>query len=352
MSSTDRAPEPTMEEILASIRRIISEEENNDAPDTTAAAEDEEYDYGPPPAQVRQAAPADETAEAASEQETSEQDSPQPEADAEFAEEPVEELTVAIEPEENASDEEILELGDLTGGAPEEAAPEQPAPEEQVAQQPTAQEAVAQESVPQEPAAQEPAPQEPAAEEPVAGEAAAGEEPLELSEDFNFAFEEEEHDDAGEALVRETSALEAAIAALKGDQARAAASQGSEPERDSAARDEEFEEPSLENVLQEASAEDEDADIGSVETYDSEDDEGLAEDAAAFPGAYHAERRNGTGHRETADFGYVASGGPLEETVKDMLRPMLREWLDQNMDRLLQEALHEELQAGTKHPRN
>ena len=31
MSSTERAPEPTMEEILASIRRIISDDEPNSA---------------------------------------------------------------------------------------------------------------------------------------------------------------------------------------------------------------------------------------------------------------------------------------------------------------------------------
>jgi hypothetical protein len=36
MSSTERAPEPTMEEILASIRRIISEDESSAARQHTA----------------------------------------------------------------------------------------------------------------------------------------------------------------------------------------------------------------------------------------------------------------------------------------------------------------------------
>ena len=44
MSSTERAPEPTMEEILASIRRIISDDESSSArkPTTSASHQDEE----------------------------------------------------------------------------------------------------------------------------------------------------------------------------------------------------------------------------------------------------------------------------------------------------------------------
>ena len=44
MSSTERAPEPTMEEILASIRRIISEDEPSSArqPNASASQQDEE----------------------------------------------------------------------------------------------------------------------------------------------------------------------------------------------------------------------------------------------------------------------------------------------------------------------
>jgi len=38
MSSTERAPEPTMEEILASIRRIISDDESSSARQRTASA--------------------------------------------------------------------------------------------------------------------------------------------------------------------------------------------------------------------------------------------------------------------------------------------------------------------------
>jgi len=341
MSSTDRAPEPTMEEILASIRRIISEEENNDAADV-AAAED---DYASPPPRQSEDAPAEQTFDNAPEVAG---------ADADFTDEPLEDLT-PLEPEQGASleDDEILELGDLTASAPGEPVPTGP------------EGAAPQQAFPQDPAAEQmPGETQPsafAAEEP--GEEG---EPLELSEDVNFPFKEEEQAETGEALVRETSALEAAIAALKGDQARASAQQ---PEADELQPDEpgeeldaasageavpaeEISEASLETALQEA-AEDEEVDFDGDEAYeDPEDDETLAEDAAAFSGAFAQERRNGTHHRESGDFAYAAPGGSLEETVKAMLRPMLREWLDRNMDRLLQEALHEELQAEGKQQRN
>src|ERR1043166_9560329 len=44
MSSTERAPEPTMEEILASIRRIISDDESNAAPQHSAAPQSQDED--------------------------------------------------------------------------------------------------------------------------------------------------------------------------------------------------------------------------------------------------------------------------------------------------------------------
>ncbi len=37
----------------------------------------------------------------------------------------------------------------------------------------------------------------------------------------------------------------------------------------------------------------------------------------------------------------------LEDSIKEMLRPMLREWLNENMPRILESALRDELQAGT-----
>ena len=40
------------------------------------------------------------------------------------------------------------------------------------------------------------------------------------------------------------------------------------------------------------------------------------------------------------------SGKTLEDSVKEMLRPMLRQWLDENMSRVLTAALREELREG------
>ena len=40
----------------------------------------------------------------------------------------------------------------------------------------------------------------------------------------------------------------------------------------------------------------------------------------------------------------------LEDTVADLLRPMLREWLDANMPRIVEKALRGELAAGVKRP--
>ena len=41
-----------------------------------------------------------------------------------------------------------------------------------------------------------------------------------------------------------------------------------------------------------------------------------------------------------------ASGKTLEDSVKEMLRPVLRQWLDENMSRVLTAALREELREG------
>jgi cell pole-organizing protein PopZ len=50
----------------------------------------------------------------------------------------------------------------------------------------------------------------------------------------------------------------------------------------------------------------------------------------------------GSGH-QTHDFS-VSESKSLEDSVKEMLRPMLRKWLDENMQRVLTQALREELE--------
>jgi cell pole-organizing protein PopZ len=49
--------------------------------------------------------------------------------------------------------------------------------------------------------------------------------------------------------------------------------------------------------------------------------------------------------------GYEAASKTLEDSVKDMLRPMLRQWLDENMPRMVTAALKDELGAGSSRNR-
>jgi uncharacterized protein len=264
MSSTDRAPEPTMEEILASIRRIISDEEAN-AP--------EQVMNRPPPAPRQQRAQAVRPRGS---------DEPMP-----------------SQPPQPVQDEEILDLA---------------------------------QSVPLDDG------------QGAGAEEVFDEEPLDLSEDFGFAFEEEETD-VETAMQEQGSALEAAIAALRGDQAKGMSA--SPPALDAAP-------PSVDNIEAEPAEEPEPESEESAES----EDESLAEDAVSFaamagPLPHTPMARNGSASHEPEPFSpYSPSGKSMEETVKEMLRPMLRDWLDQNMTRVLEAALREELQETKDKPRH
>jgi cell pole-organizing protein PopZ len=56
-----------------------------------------------------------------------------------------------------------------------------------------------------------------------------------------------------------------------------------------------------------------------------------------------APRTNGGSGHKAHDFA-VSAPKSLEDSVKEMLRPMLRKWLDENMQRVLTQALREELE--------
>lgn len=64
------------------------------------------------------------------------------------------------------------------------------------------------------------------------------------------------------------------------------------------------------------------------------------------PASFMASAPNGL----SGDYVEAASSGAksFEDSVKDMLRPMLRQWLDDNMPRILESAMREEL--NSKHP--
>lgn len=55
-------------------------------------------------------------------------------------------------------------------------------------------------------------------------------------------------------------------------------------------------------------------------------------------------RANGNSEHEPHDFASPVSSKSLEDSVKEMLRPMLKQWLDENMPRVLTAALREELE--------
>ena len=55
-------------------------------------------------------------------------------------------------------------------------------------------------------------------------------------------------------------------------------------------------------------------------------------------------RVNGGPDHEPRDFAGPASSKSLEDSVKEMLRPLLKQWLDENMQRVLTDALREELE--------
>ena len=55
-------------------------------------------------------------------------------------------------------------------------------------------------------------------------------------------------------------------------------------------------------------------------------------------------RVNGGSEHEPHDFAGPVSSKSLEDSVKEMLRPLLRQWLDENMPRVLTAALREELE--------
>lgn len=223
--------------------------------------------------------------------------------------------------------------------------------------------------------------------EPEFTEMAVEEEPLDLSEDINLLYEEEP--EAPAAGAPQGSALEAAIAALKGEQAKRTAQPGEAPLEPEPAPLQEtplFQAEALEELapfqpavppfqeippLQEpAPLQESDPFQDYEQPYESEpfvlpeplqladlEDDSLAEDAAAFAAASpgHGTQAPSGSHTPGAQNGAAsfmpkdleayedAADKTMEETVKEMLRPLLRDWLDRNMERVLETALREEL---------
>jgi cell pole-organizing protein PopZ len=320
MSSTERAPEPTMEEILASIRRIISDDESNSARQRTASASQRD----------------EEGLEAA-----------EGEADDRIINDIARVLSASAPAAEE--EEDILDLTAELGGM-------------EIVEE-TVSVAVLEEAAPaevsSEPEAFQPAPatlEQPAelAPEPQAQAAP----PLTASEEA-------------------ASALERAIAALRAGHVPTsvpgsmpefavpefAAQPEPEPEPQSELPaftpepEPELEpepewEPEPELVLTEFEAEmivEEPVEIEATLVSEAAESPAWESEAAPWAGApeplVEPERPGGrvNGGTHAAASPLEASNKTLEDSVKDMLRPMLRQWLDENMPRMVTAALKDEL---------
>ena len=337
MSSTERAPEPTMEEILASIRRIISDDESNSA--------------------KRSAAPQSQDDDEALELSEGEAES---EADDKIINDIARVLSGgAVAPVEAAEEEEdILDLtAELGGLEPVEeeveavelvAEAEAPAPEPEFLPEPQELEPAP------EPVEEEAARPEAAAPEPeVAAGPAQASQPLSASEEAASALERAIAAlRAGQLPTSPIFSYEPPPFATPAEPAPApepvAGPMAQAPEPVLAPEGEpeltltEFEaetaaqEPSiLDVVVSEPEPEPE-------RGWEPEVPSWAAREQPQPEPEYPAQRANGGNHQTYASSG---EAGPrsLEDSVKDMLRPMLQRWLDENMTRVLTAALKDEL---------
>jgi cell pole-organizing protein PopZ len=339
MSSTERAPEPTMEEILASIRRIISDDEQNAARQpaaTSASQEDDEI------LEMVEGEADDKIISDIARVLSSAQQTPAEE------EEEVLDLTSELGGLEIVEEEEIL----LAEVVTEPEVIEAPAPE---IFQPAAAQIQAEAEAEQELKAGVQAEPESQAEAPEFAPAPLPAAPMSASDEA-------------------ASALERAIAALRAGQLPTSISEFGvqpppplepAPAREFTTYAEPKPEPEPEPVLQPepefavqpepelALAEFEAEAIAEEPVFVEPEPVSEPEPAPAWerdtaPWARASEpsveeepfvpRSNGHSDHD-ADAGQKS----LEDSVKDMLRPMLQRWLDENMTRVLTAALHDEL---------
>jgi cell pole-organizing protein PopZ len=286
MSSTERAPEPTMEEILASIRRIISDEDNSNRPEPAFAGE-----------QV----PAPEIMEAAEVADV--------EADTRIIDDIARVLSGS--PADGGEDDDILDLTKEFGPIDAASAPEEGLTIAAEAGMPVADTASASEAY--------------------------------APDTFASAGEPET------ARVEPVSALEQAIAALRAGMA-AKLEPEPEPQFQPEPEPELKSEPEPEFVLAEVEVETVEAIVEQpVEQVTSAEEPSFwppSQSSWASNGEAASEpaspRVNGGSHERP----YSApsfSGQSLQDSVKASLRPLLRQWIDTHMSRVLEAALRDEL---------
>jgi cell pole-organizing protein PopZ len=313
MSSMERAPEPTMEEILASIRRIISD--------------DEAKSTETPSASPSEAKPSEVDAD----------------ADTRIINDIARVLSGGSTAESTTDDEDILdltkELSELQAVVDETAALpelEYPAPAGLVATETIA--GAETEIVELKPSMAEPEPviamPPPPAEEPSALDLAIAE--LRAREQARMAQVEQMMSAEPEPAFAPEPAFEPELEAVD----------DSEPELvlttlDTETVTENFYQP--EPVAAKSAAPE--VEVPSwLQNIETPPEPEPVQAPAPEPASSHLNGNGSHGKRTThyTEFG-VASDRSLEDSVKEMLRPLLREWLDEHMSRVLEAALRDEL---------
>lgn len=313
MSSTEQAPEPTMDEILASIRRIIADDEANS-------------ESRPEPVSKPAAAP-----------------SPEPERPQATPSRLVDDITQALRgPDEEQSaarpaEEDIL---DLTKDMVEPINPE-PAPFQASTTRPEPLTAVREEQLAPSPSSR-------------AKSSDARVEPR-LWEDETSSSEDEKAAPSGEPQMREELRADLAtreprltvMDRITELAAVATRTSGEEAERSLMGRSE----PKI-------------ADPKESRAEDSKAGEKAAPAAftpqapvepKSFPQQQPAEAKDKEAETTKAEVerAEVSNGAAksLEECVREMLRPMIRDWLDKNMQQILEKAVREELAVQVREKR-
>lgn len=326
MGNMERAPEPTMEEILASIRRIIADDE------TTPGRQRPAPERQPDPEITGQPADnqiIDDIARVLSGSGQGEQDDDILDLTKELGLSPVQETPPAQEPEpdpvlEMLSDADFEPDAPIAQAEPEasfEAQPQEPAPSANDEATSALEQAIAAlragrlHSQPAEPEAE-----------------------LVLTEFAQVELVIEEPTPA-EDMFAETPSAEAAYADMTATEEAAAEEAAEEP----APRELSFEELVAESHTFEA-------DSGQSWSSDLSNwgAESEPEAEVDFVAARMARGVNGSKPQPQpfAADAIGSTGQTLEDSVKEMLRPMLRQWLDENMSRVLTAALREELRDG------
>ncbi len=319
MSSSEQAPEPTMDEILASIRKIISDDEPGETPQPEAASS--MPDPADPGALADTAMPAEDGL--------------------------AEDLANALNDSQIGADlgaeeaDDILDLTQIVEDQPQAPEPQMEAPQMEAPQVDALQAALG-DSV-EDPAPQE-APGEPVesvgdvdiasvlaeagvqdtvADNPAEPQAPAGDDPVAA----------QAQGDEVAAPVTEDASISEALSALEAQPGEPVAEAAPQPETSAP---EATEQPAVADVP-------ETPEIPEAAVAVEAPVEDVIELAAPEP---EAEAVEDTAPAEEQDMGEAAQAAPaggagktLEDSVKELLRPMLREWLDDNMERIVQDEV-------------